>query len=192
MRNESEIPKDDVLSYLKKRQGILDGVCITGCEPLLQKGLSDFIREIKSMGFLIKLDTNGAFPDILSEILSKDIVDFVAMDLKNSPEKYPLTCGIDNKTHNDFFLPFKKSIEIIMSGKIDYEFRTTIVPELHSICDIEKMGTEINGAKRWYLQSFKDSGDLISGPFTEPTREYMEDLKQKAENFAVLCEIRGM
>ncbi len=192
MRNESEIPKDDVLSYLKKRQGVLDGVCITGGEPLLQNGLCEFIEEVKELGFLIKLDTNGAFPVALSEILSKGIVDYVAMDLKNSPEKYPLTCGLENKNSDEFFLPFRNSIEIIMSGKIDYEFRTTIVPELHSLCDIEKMGQEIKGAKRWYLQSFKDSGDLISGPFTEPTREYMEVLRQKAENFAVLCEIRGM
>lgn len=170
----------------------MDGVCITGGEPLLQNSLADFIAQIKEMGFLIKLDTNGAFPDALSEILSGGIVDYVAMDLKNSPEKYPLVCGLENNDPDAFFLPFKKSIDILMSGKIDYEFRTTIIPELHTLCDIEKMGETINGAKRWYLQSFKDSGDLIAGPFTEPTREFMEGLKEKAENFAVLCEIRGM
>ena len=158
----------------------------------MQKGLSDFIKEIKDLGFLIKFDTNGAFPNELSEILSLGIVDYVAMDLKNSPQKYPLTCGFKDKPYEEFFLPFKKSIEILTSGKIDYEFRTTIVPELHSVSDIEKIGQEIKGAKRWYLQSFKDSGDLISGPFTEPTLEFLEQLKQKAENFAVLCEIRGM
>ena len=170
----------------------MDGVCITGGEPLLQKGLAEFIREIKDLGFLIKLDTNGAFPDELSEILSTGNVDYVAMDLKNSPEKYPLTCGLQNKNPDEFFRAFKKSISILMSGKIDYEFRTTIVPELHTLSDIEKMGAEISGAKRWFLQCFKDSGDLIEGPFTEPTHEFMQGLKAKAENFAVLCEIRGI
>ena len=170
----------------------MDGVCITGGEPLMQTELYELIREIKDLGFLIKLDTNGAFPDALSEILSKGIIDYVAMDLKNSPEKYPLTCGRNEQNPDEFFIPFKRSIDILMSGKIDYEFRTTVVPELHTISDIEKIGEQIVGAKRWFLQSFKDSGDLIKGNFTEPTREFMESLKAKAENFAVLCEIRGI
>lgn len=192
LRNLPEISKDEILSYLKKRQGILDGVCITGGEPLLQNDLVDFITEIKKLGLLIKLDTNGAFPYQLQKILSLGIVDYVAMDLKNSPEKYPLTCGLKDKDPDEFFKSFKKSIAILMSGKIDYEFRTTIVPELHTFSDIEKMGAEIRGAKRWYLQSFKDSGDLIEGNFTEPTHDFIKSLKAKAENFAVLCEIRGI
>ena len=192
MRNIDEISKSDVVSYLKKRRGILDGVCITGGEPLLQQELSDFIKEVKDLGFLIKLDTNGAFPDALFKILSEGNVDYVAMDLKNSPEKYPLTCGFKDKPYKEFYAPFRKSIEILKTGKIDFEFRTTVVPELHALSDIEKMGEEIRGAKRWYLQSFKDSGDLIRGPFTEPTLKFMQELKSKAENFAVLCEIRGM
>lgn len=158
----------------------------------MQNGLADFIGEIKNLGYLIKLDTNGAFPEALEKILSLEIIDYVAMDVKNSPEKYPLTCGLKDKPYREFYAPFKKSIEILKSGKIDYEFRTTVVPELHELCDVEKMGEEIKGAKRWYLQSFKDSGDLIRGPFTEPTREYMDKLRAEAENFAVLCEIRGM
>lgn len=192
LRSPEVLCEDDILSYLEKRQGVLDGVCITGGEPLLQSGIDELIKKIKTMGYLIKLDTNGAFPELLSELLDQNIIDYVAMDLKNSPKKYPLTCGLEGKNPDDFFAPFKKSISILMSGKIDYEFRTTITPELHTLTDIEEMGAEIKGAKRWFLQCFKDSGDLIEGPFTEPTQEFMQGLKAKAENFAVLCEIRGM
>ena len=156
--SESEtISEDELMSFLSKRQGILDGVCITGGEPLLQNDLEDFIVKIRSLGFKIKLDTNGTFPDKLSILLNKGLIDYVAMDIKNSPEKYPLTVG-----QLDFdVIPVLESASILMKGSVPYEFRTTLVREFHSFEDIEKIGKLLRGAKNYYLQSFEDSGDLV-------------------------------
>lgn len=192
LRQENELSENDIFSFLKKRQGVLDGVCITGGEPLLQKDIADFMRKVKELGFLVKLDTNGAFPEKLYELISQQLVDYVAMDLKNSPQKYPLTCGFEGKDAKEFFIPFKKSIDILLEGKIEYEFRTTVVRELHTVSDIEAAGAEIRGAKRWFLQCFKDSGNLISDGLSEPTREKLLEMKSIAQNFALHCEIRGI
>lgn len=156
--SESEtISEDELMSFLSKRQGILDGVCITGGEPLLQSDLKDFIVKIRSLGFKIKLDTNGTFPDRLSILLNKGLIDYVAMDIKNSPEKYPLTVG-----QLDFDVkPILESASLLMKGSVPYEFRTTLVREFHSFEDIEKIGKLLCGAKNYYLQSFEDSGDLV-------------------------------
>lgn len=192
LRQDEELKEDDILSFLKKRQGVLDGVCITGGEPLLQPDIADFIKKIKELGFLVKLDTNGAYPEKLKELISQSLIDYVAMDIKNSPQKYPLTCGFKDKPFEEFFLPFKKSINILLEGKVDYEFRTTVVKELHTVADIEAAGAEITGAKRWFLQCFKDSGDTISEGFSEPSKELLLEMKAKAQNFALHCDLRGI
>ena len=192
LRQEEELSEADIFSFLKKRQGVLDGICITGGEPLLQNDIADFIKRVKNLGFLIKLDTNGAFPDKLEELISQNLVDYVAMDLKNSPQKYPLTCGFKDKDPKEFFLPFKRSIDLLLSDTVDYEFRTTVVSELHTLSDIEEAGAEIKGAKRWFLQCFKDSGDLISEGFSEPSKDLLIKMKDLALNFAQECQIRGI
>jgi len=152
-----KISDDDVFSFLKKRTGILDGVCITGGEPLLQDDLEDFIREIRKLGFLIKLDTNGVSPKKLSLLIDNGLIDYAAMDIKNSPEKYPLTVGIP-----DFNIePVLESVGILLQGKIQYEFRTTLVRQFHSFEDIEKIGHLVKGAENYYLQRFENSGDLV-------------------------------
>ncbi len=186
-----DISEDEFFAFLKKRRGILDGVCITGGEPLLQSGIEDFIKKIKGLDFLVKLDTNGAYPDKLSSLIDKGLVDYVAMDIKNCPEKYPMTCGI-SKSSDEFFVTFKESIDIILKGRVPYEFRTTVVRELHSLNDIEKAGETIKGAEKWFLQCFKDSGDLIGDGLSAPDREILDKMQELALTFVKKCEIRGV
>ena len=193
LQNIPEIDVREVLSFLKKRQGILEGVCITGGEPLLQPDLEDFIREIKKLGYKVKLDTNGSLPEKLERIISRNLVDYVAMDIKNSPKKYFSTCGMQGQNFEEFYSPFKKSIELLKGSGVEYEFRTTVVRELHTLSDIEEIGAEIRGAAAWYLQCFKDSGDLIlKDTFSPPTRQELEEMLKKAREFAVKCDIRGV
>lgn len=151
------ISEDEVLSFLEKRKGLLDGVCITGGEPLLQDDLADFIIKVREMGFLIKLDTNGALPEKLDSLIRRSLVDYVAMDIKNSFEKYPLTVGIPDFDPTPVF----ESAKILMQGAIPYEFRTTLVRAFHTDEDIEKIGMAIKGANSYFLQNFEDSGDLV-------------------------------
>lgn len=151
------IPEAEVLSFLKKRIGILDGVCITGGEPLLQSDIESFISEIRNLGFLIKLDTNGFYPEKLASLIDRGLLDYVAMDIKNSPEKYPVTVGIPNFDSKPVF----ESAKLLMCGSIPYEFRTTLVREFHTNEDIEKIGRIVKGAEYYYLQNFEDSGDIV-------------------------------
>ena len=151
------ISEEEVLSFLEKRKGLLDGVCITGGEPLLQEDLAEFIIKIRAMGFLVKLDTNGCLPDKLDSLIRRSLVDYVAMDIKNSFDKYPLTVGTPDFDPTPVF----KSAELLMSGSIPYEFRTTLVRAFHTPEDIEKIGKSLSGAKNYYLQNFEDSGDLV-------------------------------
>lgn len=186
-----DMDENEFFSFLDKRKGILEGVCITGGEPLLQPDIEDFIKRVKDKGYKLKLDTNGAFPDRLLNLIQKNLLDYVAMDIKNSPQKYPLTCGVD-RDYKEFFIPFKESIDILLENRVDYEFRTTVVKELHDLIDIENAGEAIRGAKNWYLQCFKDSGDTIKGGFTAPDKTLLESMRLSALNFASHCEIRGI
>lgn len=142
----------EFLKFLETRQGKLDGVCITGGEPTLHSDLIDFIRNIKSLGFLVKLDTNGAFPDIVRSIAKTKLVDFWAMDIKHTPEKYPLASG----NANIDIRRFQDSVEIIMESGADYEFRTTVVPGIHMEDDFREIGKWIRGARHFALQEFRD------------------------------------
>ena len=152
-----EIDDDEILSFLKKRQGVLDGICITGGEPLMQPELSSFAEKVKSLGYFIKLDTNGAYPERLKKILSDGMIDYVAMDIKNSKAKYAETVGIKDYD----IAPIEESVRILMSCNIDYEFRTTLVREYHTEEDIRLIGEWIKGARAHYLQNYKDSGYII-------------------------------
>lgn len=178
---------DEVFSYLKKRKGLIDGVCITGGEPLLNNDIEDLIRPIKSMGYLVKLDTNGTNPTRLRELIENGLVDYVAMDIKNSSEKYALTCGV--KAVN--FTKIEESINLLINGNIDYEFRTTVVEPLHTVEDIEKIGKLIKGAKSLYLQGFVDSGDLIGNSMNAVNRETMQEMLERVKPYVGHAEIRG-
>lgn len=142
----------EFLKFLETRQGKLDGVCITGGEPTLHSDLLDFIRNIKALGFLVKLDTNGAFPDIVKKISETKLVDFWAMDIKHAPEKYPLASG----TADIAIENFQESVAIIMESGAPYEFRTTVVPGIHTEDDFQAIGAWIRGARRFALQEFRD------------------------------------
>ena len=180
--------KEEILSYLGKRQGILEGVCISGGEPLMQTEIEDFIKEVKALGYSIKLDTNGFYPDKLISLVEKGLIDYVAVDIKNSYSKYAKTTGIENLDLS----PLKRTVEFLLSGKVDYEFRTTIVEGLHTEADILDIGKTIKGAPRYFLQNFVDSGDLIGEGLCAISLENMKKMQKIATQFVPNTEIRGI
>lgn len=182
-----EISNDEFFSYLSKRKGLLDGVCITGGEPLLNDDIVDFIKKIRSYELLIKLDTNGSFPDKLEYLLDNKLVDYVAMDIKNSKEKYSLTAGT-----SDFPYSIEESIDIIMAKAPDYEFRTTVVRELHTANDVYKIANRIKNAKKYFLQSYVDSGDIITDGFSAYSAEEMLEILENARKILPCTELRGI
>lgn len=162
--------EEDFFSFLKKRTGILEGVCVTGGEPLLQQDIADFLHRIKGLGFSVKLDTNGCFPTVLRSLVKEGLVDFVAMDIKNSPARYGQTAGIP-----DFDLtPIQESVAFLLSGTVDYEFRTTVAAQFHDEASFRDIARWIAGAKRYALQEFKDSGDILTGGLTPCSPEQMQ------------------
>ncbi len=153
-----EFPQDDFFAFLRRRQGLLEGVAITGGEPLLHPDMPEFLEKIRALGYAVKLDTNGAFPDRLEAILKAGLVDYVAMDVKNSKEKYELTAGVAG------ILPaVERSVELQRAGAPPFGFRTTLVDELHEPEDFAAIGRWIAGTERYFLQGFVDSGDILAG-----------------------------
>ncbi|MBR4295308.1 MAG: anaerobic ribonucleoside-triphosphate reductase activating protein [Clostridia bacterium] len=183
-----EYSEEEILDFLKKRIGILDGVAITGGEPLLQKDIYEFMSKIRAMGYKIKLDTNGSFPHKLKEIVKAELCDYVALDVKNSPRRYAETVGIKDYQAEKI----AESVKFLMESGVDYEFRTTIVSELHSEEDIEEIGRWIQGAKRWYLQNFVDSGALICPNLSGADKETMEKYLSLARKYVPEAELRGL
>lgn len=149
---ESYTP-EDILSFLSKRKGILDGVCITGGEPTLYPDLPDFIRSIKSLNLAVKLDTNGTNPNMLSSLMEEGLIDYVAMDIKSSPDTYGTVCGVSDISLDNIYA----SVGILLSSNISYEFRTTVVAEYHTASVMHDIGRMLKGADKYYLQSFTDS-----------------------------------
>lgn len=174
--NSSEIKGGVVLEFLQSRIGKLDGVVITGGEPCLQKDLEQFIIELKKLGFLVKLDTNGSFPDVLESLVRKNLLDYIAMDIKAPLSKYKSIVG-----SNFDIRKIKKSIDIVMNGKVDYEFRTTVLKSLLSKDDFELIGHEIHGAKRYYLQKFVPS-KILDKSLLSGLQNYSD------EDFRLICE----
>ena len=182
-----EISSDDFFSYLSKRKGVLDGVCITGGEPLLNDDLFDFIQKIRSFGLLVKLDTNGSFPDKLEALLDNGLIDYVAMDIKNSKFKYALTSGT-----KEFPSEIERSIDIIMAKAPDYEFRTTVVRELHTLQDIAEIAERIKNAKKYFLQGYVDSGDIISKVFSAYSPDEMLEILENTRKILPCTALRGI
>lgn len=180
--------EDEILSFLEKRTGLLDGVAITGGEPLLNPDIADFIRKIRSMGYAVKLDTNGSFPERLKAIVGEGLVDYVAMDIKNRKEKYAETIGLKNLDLSKI----EESVEFLKSGAVDYEFRTTVVEQFHTVEDIRAAAEWISGAKRYFLQNFVDSGELICEEVSGVDKETMLKMKSAAADFVPQTEIRGI
>lgn len=179
---------DEVLDFLKKRSGLLDGVAITGGEPLMNPDIPDFIKEIRKLGYQVKLDTNGSYPDRLERIVSDGLVEYVAMDIKNCKEKYAETIGVKEYDLSKI----EKSVDFLKSGTVDYEFRTTVVREFHTVDGIRKAAQWISGAKRYFLQNFVDSGNLIDENVSGVDKETMLRMRSAAADFVPTTEIRGI
>lgn len=148
----------EILEYLGKRRGVLDGLVITGGEPLLQQDLEEFIRKVRALGYLIKLDTNGSFPEKLQDLLAKGLLDYVAMDVKHTKQQYGALTGCDQKT---LVKKLEQSMKILRKSGVTFEFRTTFVRGLHTIEDAEQISEWIAGDQPYYLQSYVDSGDVL-------------------------------
>ena len=182
------ISEEEFFAFLNKRKGILDGVAITGGEPLLHSDIGEFIAKIKSLGYKVKLDTNGTFPDRLGQILAEGNVDYVAMDLKNTFDKYAETVGISGF---DTSL-IKRSIRLIQESGVDHEFRTTVVSPLHTADDFETIAKQVEGSEKYFLQNFVDSGDLLNGEgLGEMPRGELEKALENARKIIPQSKIRG-
>ena len=186
--NDVQFTEEEILGYLKKRKGVLDGVCFTGGEPLIQNQIADFMRKVKELGFLIKLDTNGSYPEKLKSLVEEGLVDYVAMDIKNSTERYGETVDICNYDT----AKVEESIDFLLQNKVDFEFRTTIVAEYHTIQDIESIAKRIKGAPRYFLQNFVDSGNLIGENLHAVEKETLVKMQEVAKKHLSCVEIRGV
>ena len=183
-----EIPETQVLDFLKSRRGLLDGVVLSGGEPLLQPGAADFLAAVRDLGFAVKLDTNGCHPAALADILDRGIVDYVAMDIKNRREKYAETVGVP-----DFDLaPVEESIRLLRASGVDFEFRTTVVQEFHTEEDIRAIGAWLEGSPRYFLQKFVDSGDLVGAGCHGLEDAEMRALAEAARPWFGAVELRGV
>ena len=179
---------EDFFDFLKMRKGLLDGVAITGGEPTLNKDLPEFMAKIKELGYAVKLDSNGTNPEMLEKIISEGCVDYVAMDIKNCKEKYAQTAGIDNR----FMERVERSVDLLMQNKVDFEFRTTVVKQLHTVEDMIKLSEWIKGDEKYFIQAFKNSGDLIDANMDsidyDDYARFLEVIKPQLPN----SSIRGL
>lgn len=180
--------KEEFFAFLKKRTGVLDGVCVTGGEPLLQEGLIPFLLEVKEKGFTTKLDTNGLLHDRLRAVVEAGAVDYVAMDIKNCEARYAETAGVPGLD----LAPIEKSVQFLMEGSVDYEFRTTVVKELHNKADFDEIGQWLKGAKRYFLQSFKDSGDILSPGLSPMEKADLLEIRDRLRDEIPVVELRGV
>ena len=189
---EPVMDEEELLVFLQKRKGILDGVCITGGEPTLQPGLEDLLRRIKEMGYPVKLDTNGYRPEVLKKLVDEGLVDYVAMDIKNGPDAYGETVGLSKMELSRL----EESIRFLTGGAVDYEFRTTVVKELHNETSITQMGKWLAAVakapvKRLFLQSFVDRDTVKFSGLSAPSDAEMHQFQAILAPFAEMVKIRG-
>ncbi|MFH0891731.1 MAG: anaerobic ribonucleoside-triphosphate reductase activating protein [Candidatus Falkowbacteria bacterium] len=187
-RPQGQISEDDFFVFLKSRAGKLDAIVITGGEPTLHFDLTGFAARVKALGYKIKLDTNGTNPEMIEKLFLGNLVDYIAMDIKGAPEKYSRFTG--NKDDLD---KIRKSIIMIMGGRVPYEFRTTVVPAFTRIDDIDQMGSMIEGAETWWLQRFKSDTSLIDKGLENtdvPSDESMEEMRRRGLKYAKNCRLR--
>lgn len=186
--HKNMIAEAEIFEYLKKRKNILDSICISGGEPLIQKDIVLFIKKLKGTGLKIKLDTNGSNPKLLKELIDAKLIDFVAMDIKNSKEKYNKTIGVSGYDIKNI----EESVKVLLEGKVDYEFRTTVVSEFHDQDDFKKIAEWIKGCKKYVLQQFVNSGNLIQDGLHAHTSEELDEYKVILEKVINNVEIRGL
>lgn len=184
----SLMDQEELLSFLDKRRGLLDGVCITGGEPLLRPDLAQLLEAVKALGYPVKLDTNGSHPQRLRALAAAGLVDYVAMDIKNSPQRYPETAGLPSLNLDSI----RESAAFLLTGAVDYEFRTTVVAELHHDDDFLSIGQWLRGAKRYFLQAFADRDTVLAPGLHTPHREDMERWAGLLRPFMQQVELRGV
>lgn len=187
---ETETDTDEIFRYLKKRRGVLDGVVISGGEPLEQPDIIDFIREIRGMNYRIKLDTNGSYPDRLSLLLSEGLIDYAAMDIKHTKEKYSLAAGIEC---NGILKKIEQSIDILKNCSAEAEFRTTFVNGIHKISDAEEIALWLSTKRPYYIQSYKNSGSVLSPEgLSEFSESELNAMQRAAKRYCPNAELRGL
>lgn len=182
------IGREELIRFLQQRVNVTDGVCISGGEPLMQPDIAEFIKDIRKLGYKIKLDTNGFYPQKLQFLLNENLLDYVAIDIKSSKENYSAATGVNNIDIS----PLLQSIDIIRNSNVEYEFRTTAAKGLHNVLDFEKIGNWLKGAKRYYIQQFVNSGNIVGTTCQAFTAEEMRQLLKAVQKNIPHAEIKGM
>ena len=185
---QPEISEQEVLAFLRRRQGILEGVCITGGEPTLCSDLEDFIRRVRELGYLVKLDTNGYRPQILRHLLEENLLDYVAMDIKASRERYGIACGLPEVE----LQYIEESVELLKMSSILYEFRTTVVKGIHRPEEFTAIGQWLQGCRAYYLQNFRDSEQVMQPGFAEFEHTELEEMRELAAQYIPQAALRGV
>ena len=190
---EKLMEDEEFFAFLKTRKGLLDGVCVSGGEPTLYSHLPEFLAKIKELGFLVKLDTNGSRPEVVKELVEKNLVDYIAMDVKNSPAMYARTVGLETMD----LTPIEESLRLLMKGSVDYELRTTLVAQLHTAASIQDMGVWLNTLvtdvkpKKLFLQSFVDRDTVLFAGLSAPEKETTVGFAKILEPFCGTVTIRN-
>ncbi len=186
--SQPEIPGEEVLAFLEKRRGILEGVCITGGEPTLQPWLEEFLRQVRELGYLVKLDTNGYRPTVLAHLLQEKLLDYVAMDIKASRERYGAACGLPGMD----LMPIEESISLLKESGIPYEYRTTAVRGIHTPAEFSVIGQWLQGCSAYFLQNFRDSGEILQPGFAGFERSQLEEMLKQVRNYIPQAQLRGV
>jgi len=181
-------PEEEILAMIKKRAAVIEGVAITGGEPTLHAGLPDFMRRVHEMGLLVKLDSNGYRPEVLRAIIDEGLADYIAMDIKSSPSGYAAVAGVPDLDMSKI----NESVALLMEGKVPFEFRTTVIPELHSEEDFDAIGEWIKGDEPYFLQGYKDSEMVYDRKFSQPSAELMESIRERLLPYIPNTKIRGV
>ncbi len=183
-----ELSEEELLAFLDKRKGLLDGVCVTGGEPCLHDDLPRLLRAIKERGYKVKLDTNGSRPEMLSRLLSEGLLDYVAMDIKNAPEKYPFTCG----TKESAWDKVTESLALLRESGVTFELRTTLVKGHHTPADLVAIGKAVAPAPLYFLQNFEDSGDVLTDGLSGFSKEELGELLDAVLPYLPNAKLRGV
>ena len=186
--SDERLSEENFFAFLEKRKGLTDGVCITGGEPLLQKDILPFIKRIKEMGFLVKLDTNGSYPAALKALVEEGLLDYVAMDIKNAPDAYLKTAG----TAKDILPLIEESVAFLKTGRVPYEFRTTVVKGLHDEARMKEIGLWLGDVPRYFIQNFSDAGEVLTDGLSGFIPSELEGLLLAVKEYVPNAKIRGL